>query len=120
MSCQVNLQNVSNLSKSIPPRDLYLWHLGVAELVPEILSRVESNKRCAEKSNPFDTANTSNAYTSQSEPRKPLNAEALMLESVESSPAENGREREAQEHGVQKDKSANCGVGVLAEDHESD
>ena len=45
-------------------------------------------------------------------------AEALVLKSMKPGPAQNSRECEAQEHGVQQDKSTDRSIGVLAQDHE--
>lgn len=99
---------------------LSLWHLVVSELVPEILNGVEPNQGGNEESNPLNTADTADAESGQCQPCEPLEAEALVLESVESSPAENRGKGEAEKHRVEKDESADSRVGVLAEDHKSD
>lgn len=99
---------------------LGFWHFVVSELVPEILNGVETNQGGNEESNPLDTADASNAESSKCQPGEPLEAEALVLESVKSSPAEDRGEGKAEKHRVEEDESADSRVGVLAQDHESD
>lgn len=97
-----------------------LGHLVVSELVPEILNGVESDEGSAKESNPLNTAHASDAQTSQSKPCEPLEAEALVLKSMESGPAKDSCEGEAQQHRVEKNESADSRVGVFAENHKSD
>ena len=97
-----------------------LGHLVVPELVPEIFNGVESDEGSAKEANPLDTAHAANAQSSQPKPCEPLEAEALVLKSVEPGPAQNSRECEAQQHRVEKNKSADSRVGVFAENHKSD
>ena len=87
-----------------------LWHLIVSELVPEVLDGVKANQCSNEESNPLNTAHTSDAETGKCQPGEPLKAEALVLESMESGPAENGGEGEAEEHGVEEDESADSRI----------
>jgi hypothetical protein len=94
-----------------------LGHFGVSELVPKIFNRVKTNQGRAEEAYPFNTTYASNAETGQNEPCEPFNAEAFVLKPMEPSPAEYSSERKTEEHGIQKDESANGCVGVLAQDH---
>lgn len=116
MSSKINLDPVSKISIPVLA-EIYLWHLNVAKLVPEILDGVESNHSCDEKSNPFHTVHKSNANSCQDEPCEPLSAEALVLEPMEFGPAQDSCEGKAQKHRVEEDESADSGVGVLAEHH---
>lgn len=58
-------------------------HLGVSKLVPEVFSGVKTNKSRDEKANQLDTADTSNANTSEEEPKEPLGLEAVVSLIVE-------------------------------------
>ena len=98
----------------------YLWHLDLAEFVPQILNCVESNESRAKKPNPFHTADTTNANAGKEEPQEPFWAETLLLESVKSSPAQHSCKCEAQKHGIQKNESADRGIGIFAKNHQSD
>jgi hypothetical protein len=98
----------------------YQRHLGVAKLVPEILNGVETNKSSDEKTNKLDTAHAANAQTSHEQPEEPLRLKSVAALVVELGPAQNCGNSTAKQHGVEQNKAANGGVGVLAKDHERD
>lgn len=100
-------------------RCTYHRHLGVTKLAPEILNGVKTNKSSDEETNKLDTAHAANADTSRKQPEEPLRLEALVALVVELGPAEDGGHSAAQQHRVEKDETADGGVRVLAEDHES-
>jgi hypothetical protein len=95
----------------------HLGHLQVAKLVPEILNRVDTNKRGTEHTDPLDTAHATNAETSAEEPEAPLRRESLMAHVVESRPAEDRGESEEQKHAVEQNEPADRGVAVLEQNH---
>lgn len=98
----------------------YLRHFHVTKFVPEILNRVQPDQCSHEEADPFDAANASNGDTQQHQPETPLRREWVMLKTVESRPAKDRCEREAEKHGVEKNEPADSGVRVLEEDHDSD
>jgi hypothetical protein len=96
----------------------YLWHLVITEFVPEIFNSIKTNKASNEESNPLHTANTPNAQTSQRQPSKPLQAEAVFLQSMEPSPAKDRCKCKAQKHRIEKNESADCSIRVLTQNHQ--
>lgn len=72
----------------------YLGHSEVTELVPQVLNCVKTNQSSSEHTDPLDTAHTADRETAERKPEKPLGRERLLLESVETGPAENGGEGE--------------------------
>ena len=98
----------------------YLCDSEVTKLVPEVLNRVDTNKRSAEHTDPLDTANATNRQTSHHQPEAPLGREGLLLLTVELRPAENSGEGEEEQHRVEQDESANGCVRVLKQNHQGD
>jgi len=99
---------------------LNLGHFEIAKLVPEILNSVDSDESGDEETDPLHTADASNRYTSQHQPQAPLRRERILLLAMKLGPAEDSREGEAEEHGVEKNEAADGCVRVLAEDGQSD
>jgi hypothetical protein len=97
----------------------YDRHASVAKLVPEILNGVQTNERSNEETNELDTADAANADTSHEQPEEPLRLEAVVALVVELGPAEDSSDGATQQHGVEKNESANGGVRVLAKNHQS-
>lgn len=97
----------------------YDGHLGVTELAPKVLNGVETDKSSDKETNKLDTADTANAETSHEEPKEPLRVETVVALVVELRPAEDGGDSTAQQHGVEQDETADGGVGVFAENHQS-
>ena len=97
-----------------------IGHLGVAKLVPEVLNGVETDHSGDEQADELDAADETQAKTSHEQPEEPLGLEALLLKTVELSPAEDGGDSAEEEHRVEQDKAADGGIRVLAEDHEGD
>ena len=98
----------------------YDWHLGVTELVPEILNGVQTDESSDEKTDELDRADAANAETGEEKPEEPFRLEAVVALVVELGPAENCSHGTAEQHRVEEDESADGRVGVLAENHESD
>lgn len=97
----------------------YDGHLGVTKLAPKVLNGVETDKSSDKETNKLDTADTANAETSHEEPKEPLRVETVVALVVELRPAEDGGDSTAQQHGVEQDETADGGVGVFAENHQS-
>lgn len=98
----------------------YLGHLQIAELVPEILNRVQTDESSNKEANPLDAAHASDRDTSHHEPETPLGRERVVPKLVELGPAENGCEGEAEQHRVEKDEPADGRVRVLEQNSERD
>lgn len=97
----------------------YDGHLGVTKLAPKVFNGVETDKSSDKETNKLDTADTANAETSHEEPKEPLRVETVVALVVELRPAEDGGDSTAQQHGVEQDETADGGVGVFAENHQS-
>lgn len=97
----------------------HLRHFDIAKLAPQIIDGVQSNKSGTEESNPFDTADTPNAQTSQTEPDVPFQGEALALQAMEPSPAHGRGECEAKQHRVEQNESGDGRVRILAQHHQT-
>lgn len=95
-------------------------HLDIAKLVPKVLNGVETDKRGNEESHPLDTADEADAETSQEQPKEPFGREAPPAEVMELGPAQSGGNGTEKKHRVEEDETADGGVRVLAENHESD
>lgn len=95
-------------------------HLGVAELVPKILNGVETNHSRNEQPDELDTADKSQAETSHEQPEEPFGLETFLLQAVELGPTEDGGDSTEKQHRVEEDETADGGIGVFAENHESD
>ena len=95
-------------------------HLHIAKLGPEVLDGVEPNEGSHEQSHQLDTSHKTDAKTSHEQPEEPRGLEAILALTVELDPAEGGGHSSEQEHRVEEDETANRGVRVFAEDHESD
>ena len=85
-------------------------HLEVAELVPQILNRVQADECGSEETNPFDTTDAADRYTSKKQPDAPLRREWVFPQAVKLGPAEHSREGEEQQHRVQENEAADGGV----------
>lgn len=94
-------------------------HPPITILCPEILNCVKTDQSSNKETHKLDTANTSNAYTGHEEPEEPLRLEAVASLVVEFGPAKSGSKGATEQHGVEKNKTADCGVGVFAENHQS-
>jgi hypothetical protein len=106
-------------ANSMDCKGTYNRHLGVAELSPEVLNGVEADESGDEQTDKLDTTDTTNADTSHEKPEEPLGLEATVALVVELGPAEDSGHSTAQKHRVEKDETADGGVRVLAEHHES-
>lgn len=85
-------------------------HLEVAELVPQILNRVQADERGSEKTDPFDATDAADRYTSKEQPDTPLRREWVFPQAMELGPAEHSCKGEEQQHRVQKDEAADGSV----------
>lgn len=120
VSSQGGLEGVSvQTSTNDGNEGTYNGHLSVAELVPEVLNSVDTDKSSDEKTDELDTADAANANTGHQEPEEPLRLEAVVSLVVELGPAENSGNSSAKKHRVEENEAANGGIGVLAKDHES-
>ena len=98
----------------------YLWHLQIAEFIPEILDRVQSNKSHAEHTHPLHTAHTSNRDAAQHQPETPFRREWVVPLVVELGPGEDRRECEEEQHAVEQNEPADRSIAVLKQHHSRD
>ena len=89
-------------------------HLGVAKLPPEVLNRVEPDKRGDEQADQLHACNESNAEPSHHQPQKPLKFERSLALRMELGPAESSSDGAEEKHGVEQDKAADRSIRVLA------
>lgn len=94
-------------------------HLGISKFAPEILNSVKSNESGDEESHKLDTGDKTNAKTSHGQPEEPLGLEAVAALAVELGPAESSGDSAKQEHRIEEDEAADCGIRILTEDHQS-
>ena len=95
-------------------------HLCIAELGPEILNGVKSDKGGDEQADQLDTGHEADAEASHEQPEEPLRLKAVLALTMELGPAERCEDGAEEQHGVEEDEAADRSVRVLAEDHESD
>lgn len=95
----------------------YNRHPPITILCPEILNCVKTDQSSNKETHELDTANTSNAYTSHEEPEEPFGLEAVASLVVEFGPAKSGSKGSTEQHRVEENKTADCGIRVFAENH---
>lgn len=122
VSCELSLENPMSVKSLYCHLALvtYLGHLEVAKLVPQILDGVQTNQSGSKHTDPLDTADAADRKTTQQKPQEPLGGEGLLLESVETSPAQHGGESKEEKHRVEQDEATDGGVRVLEQNHQGD
>lgn len=79
----------------------YEGHLGVTELVPEILNGVQTDESRDEETDELDRADAANAEAGEEKPEEPFGFEAVVALVVELGPTENCSHGTAEQHGVE-------------------